>query len=304
MSALNAPPARRMLGGSGIEISPMAWGMWRLAEGGRTAADTARLVHGALDAGITLLDTADIYGFNGQGGFGDAEALLGQALAAEPRLRSRVVLATKGGIRPPLPYDQSPSYLASAIDASLRRLQTDHIDLWQIHRPDILAHPQETAQALDNAVRAGKIRTLGVSNFTLHQIAALNRFLDHPLVATQPEISPLRITCFENGELDQAIEMTLTPLAWSPLGGGRLADPQTDRDRAVAEALDAVARVQGVSRSVAAYSWLMAHPAGIVPIVGSQQAERIAEAAKALTVTWTRQDWYAVLIAARDERLP
>jgi len=278
--------------------------MWRLTENGRTAADAARLVHAALDAGINFLDTADIYGFDGAGGFGDAEALLGEVLAAEPGLRQRMVLASKGGIMPPLPYDQSPDYLAQALDASLRRMKVDTIDLYQIHRPDILAHPQEVARVLDDAVAAGKIRTIGVSNFTVHQIAALNQFLGNKLVATQPEISPLRITCFENGELDQAMMLGLTPLAWSPLGGGRLADPQSERDRAVAAELDRVAASYGVSRSVAAYSWLLAHPAGIVPIIGSQQPARILEGAAAQAVQWNRTDWYAVLVAARGERLP
>lgn len=304
MSELALPPAARMLGHSGIAVSPIAWGMWRLVEDGRTAADAARLVHAALDAGISFLDTADIYGFDGTGGFGDAEALLGDVLAAEPALRARMVLATKGGILPPLPYDQSADYLRTAIDDSLARLKVDSVDLWQIHRPDILAHPQEVARVLDDAVASGKVRSLGVSNFTQAQIAALQHFLGNKLVATQPEISPLRIACFENGELDQAMMLGLTPLAWSPLGGGRLAAPETAREKAVAAALDAVAEAQGVSRTVAAYSWLMAHPAGIIPIIGSQNAARIAEGAAALTVRWTRTDWYAVLVAARGERLP
>ena len=302
MTALPLPPPTRTLGA--FTVSPIAWGMWRLAEDGRSAADATRLVHAALDAGITLLDTADIYGFDGQGGFGDAEALLGEVLRAEPALRGRMVLASKGGIMPPLPYDQSAAYLTAAIDASLRRLSVDRIDLYQIHRPDILAHPQEVARVLDDAVAAGKIGALGVSNFTMPQIAALNHFLGRKLVATQPEISPLRIACFENGELDQAMMLGLTPLAWSPLGGGRLAAPETARDKAVAAALDAVAKPRAISRTVAAYSGLMAHPAGIIPIVGSQNAARIAEAADALAVQWTRTDWYAVLVAARGERLP
>lgn len=304
MSELPRISPTRSLGTSGISISSIAWGMWRLAEDGRTASDAARLVHAALDAGISFLDTADIYGFDGAGGFGDAEALLGEVLAAEPGLRSRMVLATKGGILPPLPYDQSASYLREAIDASLSRLKCDYVDLWQIHRPDILAHPQEVARVLDDAIASGKVRSLGVSNFTIHQTAALNHFLGTKLVSTQPEISPLRITCFENGELDQAMMLGLTPLAWSPLGGGRLLSPESDRDRAVAAELDRIAGEQGVSRSVAAYGWLMAHPAGIVPIIGSQNAQRIAEGAQALSMRWTREDWYAVLVAARGERLP
>ncbi len=304
MSELPLPPATRQLGTSGIEVSPIAWGMWRLAENGRTAEDAAKLVHAALDSGITFLDTADIYGFDGSGGFGDAEVLLGEVLAAEPALRDRMVLATKGGILPPLPYDQSADYLRKAIQDSLTRLKVDSVDLWQIHRPDILAHPQEVARVLDDAVASGKIRTLGVSNFTQGQIAALQHFLGNKLATTQPEISPLRITCFENGELDQAMMLGLTPMAWSPLGGGRLAAPETPRDKAVAAALDAVAEAQGVSRTVAAYSWLMAHPAGIIPIIGSQTPARIAEGAEALKVRWPRTDWYAVLVAARGERLP
>lgn len=304
MTELPMPPAFRPLGRSDIAVSPIAWGMWRLADNGRTSAEAATLVHAALDAGINFLDTADIYGFDGADGFGDAEALLGQVLAAEPTLRDRMVLATKGGILPPLPYDQSGGYLRKAIDNSLRRLKVDMVDLWQIHRPDILAHPQETARVLDDAVTSGKIRTIGVSNFTMHQISALDHFLAEKLVTTQPEISPLRIDCFENGELDQAMMLGLTPMAWSPLGGGRLAAPETQRDKAVAASLDTVAEAHGVSRTVAAYAWLMAHPAGIVPIIGSQQAGRIAEGAQALKVRWTRQDWYAVLVAARGVPLP
>lgn len=304
MSQLPPPPTTRRLGTSDIEISPLAWGMWRLAENGRTAAEVATLVHAALDAGITLLDTADIYGFDGTSGFGDAEALLGEVLAAEPALRSRMVLASKGGIMPPLPYDQSAEYLSGAIDASLRRMQVETIDLYQIHRPDILAHPQEVARTLEDALAAGKIRSIGVSNFTPAQTEALAHFLTTPLVATQPEISPLRIDCFENGELDQAMRLGLTPLAWSPLGGGRLLSPESARDKAVATELDRIAAEQGVSRSVAAYGWLMAHPAGIVPIIGSQSTARITESTQALGMRWTRQDWYAVLVAARGVRLP
>lgn len=301
MSDLPAVPTTRVLGQSGIIISSLAWGMWRFAG----PADAARrLVDAALDIGITLFDTADIYGFDGSGGFGDAEKLLGDLFAADPGLRGRMVLASKGGILPPLPYDSSAAYLGQAIDASLQRLQTDVIDLWQIHRPDILSHPQEVAGAVQKAKAAGKIRAVGVSNCTTAQIAALQHFLDVPLASTQPELSPLCIAPFENGELDQAIQMDMGVLAWSPLGGGRLAEPTNDRERAVVAALDAVAGAQDVSRTAAAYSWLMAHPARPIPIVGTQNVERIREAADALAVRWTRTSWYDVFVAARGAKLP
>lgn len=301
MSLLPTVPEMLPLGRNGPMIGRVAWGMWRL---GGSPSDAAILVRTALDAGINFFDTADIYGFDGSKGFGDAEGLLGEVLGAELGIRERAVIATKGGIRPPLPYDQSEAYLSSAIEGSLRRLRIECIDLYQIHRPDILAHPQEVARALEDAVRSGKIASVGVSNFTTAQIDTLQHFLTIPLASTQPEISPLRIDCLENGEIDQALRLSLRPLAWSPLGGGRLLNPRNDRERAVAAALDVVANDQDVSRSVAAYSWLMAHPAGIVPIIGSQRPERIAEAAAAVQVRWTRQQWYDVLVAARGELLP
>lgn len=296
--------SRRTLAHSVIEISPLAWGMWRTTDTGQRIEDVDRLLHAALDSDINLVDTADIYGFDGTSGFGSAEELLGQVLAGSEGLRNRIVLATKGGIRPGCPYDQSPAYLKEAIDASLRRLRVDHIDIYQIHRPDILAHPQETARALEDGLASGKIRAFGVSNHTPSQIEALAGFLDTPLSVTQPEISVLRIDCFENGELDQAIRMGLTPLAWSPLGGGRLLNPQNECELAVASSLDRFARDRGVSLPVAAYSWLMAHPAGIVPIIGSQNADRIAEAVQALDVKWSRGEWYEVFTAARAAPLP
>jgi predicted oxidoreductase len=303
MSLLPSPPTTRTLGRSGVAVSSLAWGMWRFA--GQSEGEATRLVHAVLDSGITLFDTADIYGFDGSGGFGDAEALFGKVMAADRSIRDRIVLATKGGIMPPLPYDQSSAYLTAAIDASLTRLGVERVELYQIHRPDILTHPQEVARTLADAVAAGKIASVGVSNMTMVQIAALQAFLgDIPIVTTQPEISPVRIDCFENGEMDQAMMQGLTPLAWSPLGGGRIAAPETARERAVVAALETEVERQNAPLAAVVYSWLMAHPAGIIPIIGTQRPERIAEAVEAYKVQWTRESWYAVLVAARGVPLP
>ena len=298
---LTKPPLTRPLGKSGIEISSLAWGMWRFAGLEVSAARAA--IDAAFAAGITLFDTADIYGF-GEQGFGAAEELLGRVFADSPDLRDKMVLATKGGITPPVPYDSSADYLSAAIDNSLQRLQTDRIDLWQVHRPDILTHPQEIARTVEDAVKSGKVRAFGVSNFTQAQIATLAQFSSIPIVSTQPELSALRIDTIENGELDQAIAMDLAVLAWSPLGGGRIGDPTNEREQNVAAALSGVAAAHGVSRTAASYSWIMAHPARPIPIVGSQNPARIAEAADAFKVQWTRADWYSVLVAARGVPLP
>ena len=304
MSDLPHVPPTRLLGKSGIVVSSMAWGMWRFA--GRSVDEARALVEAALDSGITLFDTADIYGFNGSGGFGDAEALLGQVLAESPGLRDRMVLATKGGIIPPAPYDSSPAYLERAIDASLKRLGVHRIDLYQIHRPDILTHPHEVARAMEKAYALGKIGAFGVSNVTPAQVTAMNAMMPRelPLSTTQPELSPLCLTTIEDGTLDIAMTHNQAVLAWSPLGGGRIANPTDARETAVAAALDEVATAHSVSRTATAYAWIMAHPAHPIPIVGSQDSSRIKEAADAYKVSWTRESWYKVLVASRGVPLP
>jgi predicted oxidoreductase len=276
--------------------------MWRFK--GDDLAAAQALVEAALEAEINLFDTADIYGPDNGEAFGAAEALLGRVFAANRSLRSKMVLASKGGIIIGVPYDSSAAYISAAIDASLNRLGVEHLDLWQIHRPDMLTHPQEMARALEDAVKSGKVGAVGVSNFTCAQINALKSHLTISLVSTQPEFSALTLDPLESGELELAMEHGLAVLAWSPLGQGRIANPTTPRELYVTEALDEVAREHGVSRTAAAYSWIMAHPAGIIPIIGSQQVERIAEAADAYNVRWTRANWYKVLVASRQVPLP
>jgi predicted oxidoreductase len=302
MSEIMLTPDPRPLGKSGITVSPIAWGMWRFAGAGVWAGRA--LIEAAFSAGVTLFDTADIYGFDGSGGFGDAESLLGEIFAESPGLRERMVLATKGGITPPVPYDSGRDYLMRALDASLARLRVEQVDLYQIHRPDILAHPQEVARTLEEMIAAGKVRAIGVSNYTVEQSRALGAFLTVPLATQQPEFSPLATEPMTDGLFDAAMADDVAILAWSPLGGGRIAAPTTARETAVAAALDIVATRFGVGRSAAAYSWIMAHPARVIPIVGTQNSTRIAELADAFTIRWTRQDWYDVLVASRGEKLP
>ena len=248
---------------------------------------------------------ADIYGFNGREGFGNAEVLLGRLFAADPGLRPRMMLASKGGIIPGVPYDSSAGYLTEACEASLRRLRTDHLDLFQVHRPDLLTHPAAVARTLESLVASGKARAVGVSNYTPTQTAALVEHLQIPLASIQPEFSPLVIEPVADGTLDLAMQHGISVLAWSPLAGGRLGAPGDDeRAKRVCAELDAQATRCGVSRAAAAYAWSMAHPAGIIPIVGSQQVSRIREAADAFKVNWTRGEWYRVLVAARGAALP
>ena len=300
---LDVPIEPRQLGATGLRVSPLAWGMWRFRGTGLEAAD--RLVRTALETGLMLLDTADVYGLDNGEPFGAAEALLGRVLEGDPTLRGRMVLATKGGIVPGVPYDSSAASLVAACEASLRRLRTDHVDLYQVHRPDTLAHPAEVAGAFEKLRRDGKILAAGVSNYRAAQIRALRAYMDCPLATIQPEFSALAIDALDDGVLDLAQEHALCVLAWSPLGGGRLGGVGVSkRSCDVIAALDSVAERQGVSRSAVAYAWVMAHPARPIPIVGSQTAARISAAAQALAVKMTRQEWYAVLTASRQEALP
>ncbi len=292
--------APRRLGKSDLAIGPIAYGLWRFA-GSDVAAARAK-IEAALDEGMTLIDTADIYG-----GDGASEALLGRVLAEAPALRERMVLATKGGIVPGLPYDSSADGLRRACEASLRRLGVDGVDLYQIHRPDWLAHPEEVAGVLAGLRQAGKAREIGVSNYTPAQVDALQRFLPFPLVSQQPEFSVLALEPLRDGVLDQCMERTLTPLAWSPLAGGALArdaEPGDERVRSVVGELDRLAREQGVDRSSVALAFVLAHPSGAVPIVGTQEIPRIRRCKEALGVALTRRDWYALVEASQGERLP
>lgn len=294
--------ARRPLGKGGLSVPPIAWGMWRFK--GLDVAAARERAEAALEAGLDLFDTADIYGPDNGEAFGAAEQLLGRVLADAPGLRHRLVLATKGGIEMGTPYNSSAAYLIKACEASLKRLNVETIDLYQIHRPDSLVHPAEVAGALDRLRQAGKIREAGISNHSVTQAAALMAHMPFPLVTTQPELSPLAIDAFSDGVLDQAMERDLVVLAWSPLGGGRLLTDTSSRAVGVVSALAPVAERAGISTSAAALAWVMTHPARPIPIVGSQSPSRILEARDAFKVSFSRAEWYSVLVASRGEKLP
>ncbi len=297
MTTIRLSREARPLGKSAILVSPIAWGMWRFT-GDDVSAARAR-VEAALDAGINLFDTADIYGAD-DGGFGSSEALLGRVLAEAPELRERMVIATKGGIWPGFPYDSSATYLAGALDASLARMGVERVELYQIHRRDFLSHPQEVAAALTRMVETGKVAGIGVSNHSPAEVDALAAFLGLPILSTQPEFSPLHPAPLFDGTLDQAMARDMAVLAWSPLAGGRLVAGNHPAGALLAEH----GQRWGVDAATAALAWVMAHPARIIPIIGSQNPDRIRAAADVYRVEWTRAEWYAVLQAGMGERLP
>ena len=262
------------------------------------------MIEAALAAGMNLIDNADVYGLDWGGtGFGACEELLGKVLRQAPQLRDPMVLATKGGIIPPIPYDQSDSYLRSAVDASLGRLGVDTIDLYQIHRPDLYAHPAEMAATLTSLREAGKIREVGVSNFTVAQHDALAAHLPFPIASTQPQFSITSLDPMRDGTFDRAMRDGVTPLAWSPLGGGALATGEGVEPDLLA-VIDRLAEREGVDRATIALAFVLCHPAEPVAILGTQNPDRIAEANKALGVHLDRTDCYELIVASEGVPLP
>lgn len=288
--------------GDEVEVGPIGFGCWRLT--GASDGDNARLISTALDLGMNFVDNADVYGLDWGGtGFGACEEALGRVLAADPSLRDRMVLATKGGIVPGVPYDSSGAYLISACEASLHRMGVDHVDLYQIHRPDMFTHPEEIAVAFASLRDRGLVSLFGVSNYTPSQTITLSTYLEEPLVSTQPEFSCVALAPMRDGTFDLCMEEGITPLAWSPLAGGRLATGDGVRPDLVS-VLDELAAREGTSRAAVAIAFVLAHPADAVALVGTQRAERLSDLASALRVTLSRTDVYRIVVASDGVPLP
>lgn len=286
--------------GDQIKINPIGYGCWRLVN--MPVGDAQARIETALANGMNLIDTADVYGLDWGGtAFGSAETLLGQVLAAAPELRNQMVLASKGGIIPGVPYDSA--YLEEACNNSLQRLGVEQLDLYQIHRPDMLCHPQETARVLEGLVTSGKVRTLGVSNHSPSQTSALMAYLPLGIVSQQPEYSALHLDPLFDGTFDQCMEHGQTVIAWSPLAGGKLASGQ-EVPTALLEVLQELAAREGVDQATISLAFALAHPARPVALVGSINLERIANAKRALDVTLSRADVYRVMEASLGESLP
>ncbi len=292
---------RRQIASLG-EVGPLAFGLWRYTDD--DVANAQRILEAALDAGMNLVDNADVYGFDWGGtGFGRVEEILGSVLAAAPHLRDRMVLASKGGIMPPIPYDSSPAYLRSACEASLRRMGVEVIDLYQIHRPDMLSHPADVAATLTALRDEGKILEVGVSNHTPAQAEALAAHLPFPIATNQPEYSAVHLDPLRDGTFDACMRNGTAAMAWSPLGGGRLATGEGVRPELLG-VIDALADRESVDRAAIALAFVLAHPAAPVAIIGSQSPERIAASTSALSVELSREDVYSIIQASEGAPLP
>lgn len=286
-------------------------GSWEPEEVNQTAIDRGvGLLETAYENGYTFFDHADIYGS------GTCEEIFGVFIKKHPDWRKHLQIATKCGIlfqgeptpESPGRYDFSAGHILRSADASLKRLQIETIDLYQLHRPDFLANPDEIAEAFAKLKESGKVRYFGVSNFRPTLVSAVQSRLSFPLVSNQIEFHLLRLDPLEDGVLDQCLEKKMSPMAWSPLAQGRLGEGRTVRDdhrlMAVHTALDREAKRLGVTRDILALAWVLLHPSQVIPIVGSTKPDRIKESVKALDLKMDRETWYRLLIASRGSRLP
>lgn len=287
-----------------LEFSRLIYGMWRLGDDNDTSpAHVERKIQTCLGQGITTFDQADIYG-----GYA-AEAVLGGALKANPALRARMEIVTKCDIVAPAGryaaskvkyYDTSRAHIEKSVETSLAEMGIDTIDLLLIHRPDPLMDHHETGATLDDLVKSGKVKNVGVSNFRPWDWDLLQSAMTTKLVTNQIEISLKAIQPFTNG--DVAFHQRLgTPLmAWSPLGGGSL----ISEDGRIGAVLEELAGDYGVDRSTVAVAFLLAHPARLLPVLGTNNLERIARIADALKVSLDRETWYRLYEAALGKEVP
>ena len=287
-----------------LSLSRMAYGMWRLGDDEDTSpARVQAKVDACLAQGITTMDQADIYG-----GY-MAEEILGNALKGTG-LRSEIEIVTKCDIVAPAGrhaqarvkyYDTSRQHITQSVEDSLRLMGIEQIDLLLIHRPDPIMDHHETGTTLDDLVASGKVSNIGVSNFRPWDMDLLQSAMKTRLVTNQIEISVIANDAFTNGDLAYLQRHDIKPMAWSPLAGGALF---TDANASLIAIMRRLGDKQGGDTSAVALAWLMAHPANIIPVVGTNNLDRLRALSTAFDVELGREDWFEIYTAALGHEVP
>lgn len=313
-----------------LEVSRLAYGTWHMGGSWDHTPPTDELkaradllIKTAVEHGINHIDLADIYTK------GKSDAVVGYALAQNPGLREKLVLQAKCGIQlggepqadDPGRYNFDYDHIVGAVEGTLKRLGTDYVDLLALHRPDPLIEPEEVAKAFDHLQTSGKVRYFGVSNHNAGQMALLQKFVEQKLVLNQVELNLLHHQLISDGivanmdghytavhgTLDYCRLNDIMIQAWSPVAGGQLLSPAEDAPdniKATAALIAELAEKHSTTKEAIAVGWLLRHPAGIQPIVGTLKAERIGQTAPADDVQLSRVEWYNLLAAARGAGVP
>lgn len=301
-------PMKKITLSKTLSISPIVHGHWRMVDWKLSQTDTEQLFREAVNMGITTFDHADIYGDY------SCEAAFGKVLKHYKSLRQEIQIITKCGIKlisdkyPTTKikhYDYSYKHIVTSVENSLRHLNTGYIDLLLLHRPSPFFKPEEVAAAFSHLRSSGKVLHFGVSNYSPLQYTMLESYLEVPLVTNQVEISPYCLEHFENENIDFFLRKRIKPMAWSPLAGGRLFDTDDPKSASILAALAEVGEELGsntIDKTI--YSWLLSHPAGIVPIVGSQKIERLQAAVDAINLKMNVQQWSRIYTASTGVDLP
>lgn len=287
-----------------MSLSRLIYGMWRLADDDHSVTHVRAKVDACLQQGITTFDQADIYGDY------ESEAVFGTVLKQAPDLRDQMEIISKCGIKllsdkwPDTRvkhYDTSASHIIQSVENSLTHMHISHLDLLLIHRPDPFMNYEDTGPALDQLINSGKVKSVGVSNFKKSDWTSLQSCMEHQLVANQIEISLLESSAMRNGDLTDMTIDGMTPMAWSPLAGGALFE---DHHKALCTRLQALGHEQNVDATAVAIGWLLAHPAKILPVLGTNNIERIGTLSDAMKVQLDRQTWFELYELANGHEVP
>jgi len=292
------------------EIPDIVYGTWRILDEEEKPSDSAlaERFRVCLEHGIDTIDTAEIYGLY------SVEAAIGGALKADPELKKQLRIVTKGGIDVPseeksaarLPhYNATSENIITCVEKSLSLMDLDTIDLFLVHRPDWLTPPEETAAGLDRLLEQGKVKAVGVSNYTIHQFETLDQLMDGRLATNQVEFSPMEMAPLYDGVFDQCLQKCIRPMAWSPLAGGRLFNEKSEAGMRVCVKLSELSPKYGdAPLDALVYAWILSVPANPSVILGTNKPERIRDGSKASGIKLDRQDWYAVWEAAQGKSVP
>ena len=291
-----------------ISLSRIIYGAWRWdAEESFRVSWGREIIDACLESEITSFDHADIYGdFR-------CEEYFGRVLRESPGLRDQMEIITKCGIQFPSSnrpevrnkhYNTSSEHIRLSVENSLRNFGTDYIDLLLIHRPDPRMDFEDTADGLESVVESGKVRAVGVSNFLPWQFDTLSEFMNIPLVTNQIEFSVLQQNALHDGSIAQSQLLGFPITAWSPLGGGALFTGMDEKSTRLRSCLQEIGEPRGYSIAQTALSWILDHPAAILPVIGSNNIQRIKEYAEAQDMDWELQDWYKVVEASEGKEIP
>ncbi len=288
-----------------LELSRIIHGHWRLADWKLSDQQLLKLTEQSIELGVTSFDHADIYGNY------SCESLFGDALSLKPSLRDEIQIISKCGIklesnkfpeRKLKTYDYSYEHIVTSVENSLKNLKTNYLDVLLLHRPSPFFNPEEVAKAFSDLKRRGQVLNFGVSNFNSQQFDMLNSYTDEKLVTNQVEISPYCLEHFENGNLDFFLKERIKPMAWSPLAGGRLLNPQSEKGQKNYKVLLEIAEELELDQiDQVIYAWLLKHPVGIMPIVGTSKIERIKNAVDAISIEMSHEQWFRIYEATGAE---